>query len=246
MGVNTTNLLSGRAQLVQYANLTADRYQFLSLNQAEPSLGAGTTGNILTLGTSNSRVWTNILSVASVSATGNVTGNYILGNGACLTGVVTSVANINNGTSNVNIATANGNITMSVNGTSNIVIISNIAEFTGNAGVVIPYGNTAQRPSPALTGTIRINTELAQIEGYDGTDWVSGSGFSVTNETFTGDGTTTSFTLSRTTSTAAALIMLNGVVQRPGTSYNMSPNPSTNLVFTEAPAVSDIIDIRFL
>jgi len=246
MGVNTTNLLSGRAQLVPYANLTADRYQFLNLNQAEPSLGAGTTGNILTLGTSNSRVWTNILSVASVSATGNVTGNYILGNGSFLTGVVTSVANITNGTSNVNIATANGNITMSVNGTSNIVIISNIAQFTGNAGVVIPYGNTAQRPSPALTGTIRVNTELAQIEGYDGTAWVAGATLSITNQTLNGDGSNTTFTLDRSTTTAAALVMLNGVVQVPGVAYNVSPNPSTNLVFTEAPAVSDRIDIRFL
>jgi hypothetical protein len=48
------------------------------------------------------------------------------------------------------------------------------------------------------------------------------------------------------TTTAAALIMLNGIVQLPGTAYNMSPNPSTSLVFTEAPAEGDIIDIRFL
>jgi hypothetical protein len=45
---------------------------------------------------------------------------------------------------------------------------------------------------------------------------------------------------------AAALIMLNGVTQVPGTAYNISPNPSVNLIFTEAPAVSDVIDIRFL
>ena len=46
MSVNKTNLLSGRAQLVPYANLTADRYQFLSLNQAEPSLSSGLVGNV--------------------------------------------------------------------------------------------------------------------------------------------------------------------------------------------------------
>jgi hypothetical protein len=40
--------------------------------------------------------------------------------------------------------------------------------------------------------------------------------------------------------------MLNGIVQLLGTAYNMSPNPSTSLVFTEAPAEGDIIDIRFL
>jgi hypothetical protein len=93
---------------------------------------------------------------------------------------------------------------------------------------------------------IRINTQLNQIEGYDGTNWVSGSGTGVTNQTLNGDGSTVAFTLDRSTTTAAALIMLNGVTQSPGTAYNMSPNPSVNLVFTEAPAVSDVIDVRFL
>jgi hypothetical protein len=55
-----------------------------------------------------------------VSATGNVTGNYILGNGAFLSGVITSVANINNGTSNVAIVSANGNVTVGVGGTDNV------------------------------------------------------------------------------------------------------------------------------
>ena len=326
MSVNTTSLLSGRAQLVPYANLTADRYQFLSLNQAEPSLGAGTVGNILTLGVSNTRVWTNILSVASVSATGNITGNYfigngsqltgvvatsigvlpslsvtgniqtgnlltngivsatgniagnyILGNGACLTGVITSVANINNGTSNVSIGTANGNITMSVNGTPNVVIVSQssvklanlylanttvttdgtianisiqptgsgLAVINTTTGLVLPVGNTAQRPSPATTGTLRFNNTTALLEVYNGNAWNSTSQ-AVTNQTLNGDGSTTTFTLNRSTTTAAALVILNGITQVPDQSYSMSPSPSTSLVFTEAPSTSDVIDIRFL
>jgi hypothetical protein len=40
--------------------------------------------------------------------------------------------------------------------------------------------------------------------------------------------------------------MLNGVTQIPAQAYNMNPNPSANLVFTEAPASGDVIDIRFL
>jgi hypothetical protein len=53
-----------------------------------------------------------------ISATGNVSGNYILGNGALLTGVITSVANINDGTSNVTVVSSGGNIT--VGRTSNV------------------------------------------------------------------------------------------------------------------------------
>jgi hypothetical protein len=52
--------------------------------------------------------------------------------------------------------------------------------------------------------------------------------------------------LDSSTTTAAVLIMLNGVTQVPAQAYNMNPNPSANLVFTEAPASGDVIDIRFL
>ena len=74
-----------------------------------------------------------------VSTTGNVSGNYILGNGALLTGVITSVANINNGTSNINIATSGGNITASVGGTSNVVVWTTTGEYV--TGVISATGN---------------------------------------------------------------------------------------------------------
>ena len=92
---------------------------------------------------------------------------------------------------------------------------------------------------------MRFNNDNLRVEVYDGTEWdqiVSG----VTNETLQGDGSTTTFTLSRSTTSAAVLVMLNGVVQLPGTAYNMSPDPGADLVFTEAPSVSDTIDVRFL
>ena len=68
----------------------------------------------------------NIRTVGSVSATGNVTGNYILGNGALLSGIITSVSNINNGNSNVNIQNAGANITVSVNGVANTLSLIHI------------------------------------------------------------------------------------------------------------------------
>jgi len=69
----------------------------------------------------------------SISAVGNVTGNYILGNGALLTGVITSVANINNGTSNVTVVSSGGNITVGVGGTGNVAVFSTTGvEISGN------------------------------------------------------------------------------------------------------------------
>ena len=58
----------------------SNQVKVIASNQFVSVAGNVTAGNILTSGL--------------VSAQGNVTGNYILGNGALLTGVITSVANI--------------------------------------------------------------------------------------------------------------------------------------------------------
>jgi hypothetical protein len=81
----------------------------------------------------------NVLTAGQVSATGNVTGNYILGNGAFLSGVITSVANINNGTSNVAIPVANGNVQISVGGTSNVAVFATTGEYI--TGLLSASGN---------------------------------------------------------------------------------------------------------
>ena len=142
--------------------------------------------------------------------------------------------------SNTTITTtlANGNITLQPTGNS-------IVSINTTTGLILPVGNTDQRPSPAATGTTRFNTTTGLIEVYNGNAWASTSQ-AVTNQTLNGNGTATTFTLDRSTTTAAALVMLNGITQVPDQSYAMSPSPSTSLVFTEAPATGDIIDIRFL
>ena len=37
---------------------------------------------------------------------------------------------------------------------------------------ILPVGNTSSRPSPAIVGMMRFNTELGSFEGYDGNQWV--------------------------------------------------------------------------
>jgi hypothetical protein len=74
----------------------------------------------------------NILTGGLISATGNVSGNFILGNGSQLTGIVASPSsNIVNGNSNVSVATSNGNVTVTSNGTNTWTF-----DTTGN--LVIP------------------------------------------------------------------------------------------------------------
>jgi len=68
-----------------------------------------------------------------------VTGNYILGNGALLTGVITSVTNISNGTSNVSVVSSGGNVTVGVGGTGNVAVFATTGEYV--TGVVSASGN---------------------------------------------------------------------------------------------------------
>ena len=81
----------------------------------------------------------NLVTAGLITATGNVTGNYILGNGALLTGVITSVANINLGNSNVTVRTSGGNISVGVGGTSNVVVWATTGQFT--TGLISATGN---------------------------------------------------------------------------------------------------------
>ena len=154
MTFNQSKLISGRTPVTDYGNLTADRYQFLSVNQAEPNLGPGANSTILTITTSNTRVWS-----SSFSVTGNIGGDYVYGNGRFLTGVESS------------------------------------------------------------------------------------GGSPVTNQTISGDGTTTVYTLTSTSTADAVLVTTNGLTQAPDVDYTVSGNTIT---FTTAPAQGDIMQIRYL
>jgi hypothetical protein len=145
----------------------------------------------------------NIRTAGLISSTGNITGNYILGNGACLTGVITSVANINNGTSNISIPSTDGNIIVSVNNNSEIVTFTNTGILAN--GIVSVVGN--------VTGGNLLTVGLISSTGN-----MTGGNISATNHT----GTTISVTGNITGGNiaTAGLISTSGNV----TSSNINAN----------------------
>ena len=99
-----------------------------------------TGGNLNATGLSLSgNVVSAINTTSNVTTTANISANYFLGNGSQLSGIITSVANINNGDSNVSIATPNANVTVSVNGTSNVAVFSDTGEYV--TGLISASGN---------------------------------------------------------------------------------------------------------
>jgi len=113
----------------------------------------------------------------------------------------------------------------------------------------IPTGTNAQRPSSTggtdVAGMFRYNTTISALEVYDGSEWdaITTQFTVITAETFTGDDTTTAFTMANAATTASTFVAINGVMQQPTTAYSVS---GVTLTFTEAPATGDVIDVRRL
>jgi len=108
--------------------------------------------------------------------------------------------------------------------------------FTADTGVVLPTGNTAARPS-AQEGVLRFNTQTAEYEvSKDGSTWTNlrtdADASDITKDIFSGDGSTTTFTLSIAPSAANNIIVyVDGVMQEPAQNYTIS---NTTIDFGDA------------
>jgi hypothetical protein len=200
---------------------------------------------------------------ANITATGNVTGANVVGTTSVTGGnIVISGDNITDTNGRVNFNTAGADVDFAVNGdtTANVFYVdagtgtasfgsatqttNAVVAFNATNSVLMPVGNTQQRPSTGVTGMLRFNSTSDSLEIYDNSEWttVGVPSFTViADEQFNGDGVTVAFTLGSTQTTASCIVSINGVVQLPTIAYSVS---GTTLTFTEAPQAGDIIDVR--
>jgi hypothetical protein len=97
----------------------------------------------------------NINTGGKVVASGNVSGNYIIGDGSLLTGI--TARQISNGTSNVNIVGSSGNVSIGVAGTSNVAVFAATGEYVSGLLAVtgnVSAGNISTSGLLAVTGNI--------------------------------------------------------------------------------------------
>ena len=115
---------------------------------------------------------------------------------------------------------------------------------SGSSGVVLPSGGSALRPDAPRFGLIRYNTDLAAVEFFNGTAFVQlGSGeITYTVDSFTGDGSTTVFTMSVEQSQASQLIVFVGsIYQDSTTAYTV--DGGFDIEFTSAPPAGEPISV---
>ena len=154
------------------------------------------------------------------------TGKSVYISGARYTGTIgvqNNVANTGDITfsgNTLSTGSSNADLELGASGTGKYV-------FTAGSGVVLPAGNTAARPS-AEAGVIRFNTQTGQYEvSQDGSGYVnlrtSADAGAITKDIFTGDGSTTTFTMTvEPTDLKNVIVYIDGVMQEPTQNYTMS------------------------
>jgi len=138
--------------------------------------------------------------------------------------------------------------TLKVDSTNNRVGIGNatpdvsldIGSLTD--AIHVPVGTTAQRPGSPAAGYFRYNTTTGKFEGYTD-EWGSiggGSGTNMDTNIYTGDGSTTAFTLSTGADDENNLmVFIDGVFQ----AQNVYSVSGTTLTFATAPASGRVITV---
>jgi hypothetical protein len=118
------------------------------------------TNGLLTAG--NIQLGGAISATGNINSTANVQGNYILGNGALLSGISATSSNINNGTTNVRIDVSGGNVAANVGGTANVLVLRSTGAVV--TGVISATGTITTNGIITATGNITGGNLVASSE----------------------------------------------------------------------------------
>ena len=110
----------------------------------------------------------------------------------------------------------------------------------------LPTGTTADRPGDIVAGEFRFNTDIGSLEYFDGSVFrtlpFQGT-MAITQDSFTGDGSTTAFTMSKSVTSnqeQRILVGVGNVFQNPANAFVVS---GTTLTFTSAPPNAEPITV---
>ena len=208
----------------------------LLLANTTPATGANTGGAL--------RVWGDA-AIAGNIYTGNIlSSGYRFANGVPLTNLTLSNVGTYLTTYTGNLSA--GNVTANFYGNIQADVISSLSTsvtvFNSTTAIGLPAGTNTQYPVANIAGYFRYNTSVSTVEFYNGSSWIPFTN-TISDQQITPDGVSDSFTLNQASAAEGLLVSINGTVQRPGVAYTVA---GTTITFAEIPAVTDIIDLRYI
>lgn len=101
---------------------------------------------------------------------------------------------------------------------------------TGSTAIQVPVGDTSTRPSTPVNGQLRFNSDTTRFEIYYNA-WkeiaILGN-VSIVKDSFTGDGVTTVFTLTKTpVSSSSIIVFVGNINQNPDDAFTLATNQIT-------------------
>jgi hypothetical protein len=119
---------------------------------------------------------------------------------------------------------------------------------SGSTSVVVPVGDSADRPTSPTFGSFRYNTDIGTLEFFNGTVFKQvglGGELNVDVYSATGDGSSLSFSLGNTTAITAdnQVIVFVGSIYQPPTSTYIITGSGFDITFTSAPPDGEPINV---
>lgn len=246
---NATNINAVAAKATQITQVAAidDEVAAVAGNATNVNTVAGISANVTTV----AGISANVTTVAGIAANvtsvaGNATNiNAVAGNNANITAVAGNATNINavvaNATNINAVASNSSNISTVAGAATDIAAVAdNLADVSNFADVY--QGSKTSNPSLRNDGTalqlgdLYFNSVTDTMRAYGAGGWAdaaSAAPVTITPQTFSGNGSTTAFTLSTAPAFEAACdVYISGVFQVVDVDYNIV---GTTLTFTSAP-----------
>ena len=109
----------------------------------------------------------------------------------------------------------------------------------------VSISGTTVATSVSASGSVASNAVYAGNYYYaNGVPFIgSSSGYVLGDQQFIGDGTVGPYTLTQVSTNNTVIVTINGLVQAPGSTYNVA---GTNITFTTPVLLGETVDIRFL
>ena len=116
---------------------------------------------------------------------------------------------------------------------------------SGSTSIVVPSGTSATRPDAPVFGSFRYNTDIGTLEFYNGLVFkpvgISGE-VDLVVDTFTGDGSTLTYTMSLSVTDSEQIIVFVGAIYQNPSTYSITGG-GNDITFTGAPPLNETINV---